>query len=565
MSLEFIKHQPVVFYSEDENPEDEPGRGDMEYQNLVDATDKTYLQVRIAPIAGASNLITDSAFTTSTYWSTSGSGNVTTGLATIGDGSSGAIYRGLEGGLINDKLYQVQITVLTMFGTANVYCGSDLIDSIQSTGTHKLSFVAANDDIWIKIEDDTSYIEIINVSIRRLPENYALAILNTNEVPVNIISYLSDPDFFTIKKDSLTICVDWDALNIISGCYYLAISDPETNTCQQFGLYNYDFTIDNTDESGTPDIQGWNGNDNTNVLFKPSVHRVEITAPTTTTKSITNTFGKLCANKDYQIVVSAGTSDTDVPLKLSCGGNTETQLINGGTATDYTFTITPGALDYLTLALDNQTSPAPGPLTLTIYSVSVILHDITDWTFEYITPDQYRIADILTQSPNKTKLVQLLNNDDGLGFVWQGSNFFPTIRVESKRLNRKYDYQKEINFNDRGLKEVAFGEVRTMTYFRIEHLPNYILDFLALVPIIDKFYINEVEWYVESESYEPNYDDSLDNFGSAEFIISKPEQLVRNILSGQTNAPPSVELLLTDDRGMIITEPSTQNQIQLTK
>lgn len=560
MSLDFIKHQPVVFVETGTNPEDLPGRGEFDYKIPVEQGDLTYLQVKISPIAGTENAISNPSFDPTTGWATSGSGLVVTGLATIGDGSTGEVRTPpIDSSLIPGKLYQVQITVTVMFGTAYLYNGTDLIAEINATGTQTISFTATNDDMKLAIEDDKSYIEITNFSLYRLPENYALGILDSAGVPVEVITFLEDPEYFNIKKDRLTIKVDWDALNIPDGCYYLAITDPETNTCTQFGVYNYDFTIGNTDESGTADIPGWNGSTDGFVIFYPGPGRVDITANVNEIESIINTRTRLCANKDYQIIISMSTSDADVPVVVSSGGNSENQLVNGGTPTDYTYTITPGSLDFLTIAVDNNTVPAATPLAVTIYSITVKLVDEADWTFEFITPDQYA----LNTYGEEVKKIGIFNNEDGLGFVFEDTNFYPNVKALAKFINRQPTYEKEVDENDIGTKSVAFGQLRMSRIFRIEHVPNYIVDFFALIPIADHVYIDEVEYFIESEGYTPNYSDELDNFATSEFQVSDPTQLIRNINSGQSGAPTVEGEPLTDDRSTEIVEALTMDKVTI--
>lgn len=74
---------------------------------------------------------------------------------------------------------------------------------------------------------------------------------------------------------------------------------------------------------------------------------------------------------------------------------------------------------------------------------------------------------------------------------------------------------------------------------------------------------------MDSETYEVDYSDDLDNYAPASIEISEPVQLVRNTNSGETNSPP-VEGELTAPSGdeisgevIIITEPSTGDYITI--
>lgn len=567
MSISFIPNQPVFFVEDGTNPEDLPGRGSFDFSIPVKsgANDKTYFQVKVRPVAGSENVIQDPSFADPSYWSVSGSGNVITGLASIGNGSTGSVYKDLTGDITIGKNYQVQITVETIFGTAKVYDGTELLGEINSTGTHIISYTAVNDSIYVKIFDTSSYVELNNISINPLPENYAFGILDSDLNVLRVLTYVDDSEYFTLKKDTLTGVVVWDDLDLSDGCYYVAITDPETNLCTQFGLFNSDFSIG----SGTsvPDLPGWEGSDPDEVLFfsDSGSSYVQITSPNGSQNYIQNTRTMLCAGKQYTIVVNASAGADGAFLKLQAGSVvTAPQTIAPSTPADYTYTITPDVNSYLKVINDNQTVPDVDPLTALVYDVTLALVNETDWSFDFWTPDTFAYK---TTTETTSKILGVFNNEDGMGFCFEDSNFFPQIRVESKFLNRKYPGMRETLEDDRGGMSVAYGETRTNRMFKIEHQPNYVHDFLRLSCYADQFYIDQTQWFVVTEPYEIDFEEQLDNYAPTTLEITNPIQLVRNTNSGQSAAPPTEGELVAPEGDsitgdvIIITEPATGDYI----
>jgi hypothetical protein len=558
MSIAFIPNQPVYFVEDGTNPEDLPGRGQFDYSIPVKigAGDRSYAQIKIAPVSGTPNTIEDPSFFTTTYWSTTGTGVVTYGKATIGDGSIGSIDRDLTGSIIPGKNYQLKVTITALFGKVRFYDGTTFIGEVFGPGTHIISYTAEFESIHAKVNESTSYVEIDNISIYVLPEDYTFAILDKNFSPVIIYDFLTNNDLFTIKNDTLTFYVDWDETELPEGCYYIGITDPESNLCNQFGLYNHDFTIGN-DTDGVESIPGWSGNDPLKVVFNTDPN-AQILSNGGESNYIESNRVKLCAGKTYNVTVSAKRDILTAHIKLTVGAvSTAEQAVTLDTYSDFNFIITPLTDDYLHIVNENLTA---FPYTLFINDVTLELADISDWVFESKTPHFFNYTNINSET---TKVFALFNNEDGLGFIFNGSNFFPQLRIKAKFINRDYKSRVVAKENDRGAKTKPFGQTRVARVFKIERQPNYIHDFINLSTINDYVYVDNVLWYVENEDYKVDYADDLDNFGPAELKLSVTQQLIRNINSGEQLGPPTGDGFLTipADLGsslqIEITDPST--------
>lgn len=561
MSIALIDNQPVYFVLDGTNPEDLPANnGEYDFKIPVSrgSGDRTYCQIRIAPVAGSPNIITDSAFATTTYWGTTGSGLINTGNATIGDGTTGSIYKNLTTSITVGEIYQLQINVADLFGTAYVYNGTTLIATINSLGIQTVSFEAVNTTIFIKIIDSESYIQIYNVDLFALPTNFAVAILNTDYEPIEILHYDVDTDNFKIKGDRLTFFIDWDALGLDAGCYYIGLTDPEQNQCNQYGIYNPTFDLGG-EPDGSTTILGWQASYIGKVEFQPSMPLAEIKSDIGEANYIINTRRKLCANKTYNIDVHAYSDATGANLGLICGGVvTATQSVTS-TPAIFSFSLTTTTDDYLRIVCDN-TLGGISRLTLNVTEVELALASETDWYFEYKTLHPYKY---IALNEIDFKVVGLFNNEDGLGFIFNGSDFFPQLRVHSKFKNRKYYGERIANENDEGLKRIDYAQRRKAKFFGIQLQPNYILDFLALAQDADHFYVDETEWFVENEEPNIKFSDELDNFGDVELELSKPQQLVRNINSGTISAPPIAGILADpSDTEVSLSEPATGDLIE---
>lgn len=549
MSYTFIENQPIIF-SKEPKPEYFEGRGEFDYSQLISReNDITYVQMKISPIEIETNIISSPDITDVTKWLVTGSGVKTMGLITIGGGSSGDA----EADLINDPFpnpsgrYQVEIDVQTIFGTANIVSGSDIVGTINSSGTQTLTFFFSG-TISISIADSTSYIEITGMRLKRMPQFYLFAITDLNGNIVKILNSDRDASCFYFQKDRLTIQIEWgagspDFASIPDGCYYISIADPEDNPCNQFSFFNGDFVNRNNDEAGKIYIDGWSSVAPmiTVPYFFPGPYRAVITAEDgLTPPGIRNTITQLCAGKEYEITFH-GTEVTGhtATVKLICGGTTQTISVSSDTT--YTVNITPGTNDYLRITVDN--SSAPG------YDVSVEIYEIfcflvNDWDYSF--PINSELPLKIQDNWDDTINVLIYNNEDGIGFVFQDNIFQPNIRVFANIINRSYEIQREQEDDDAGVRRNQYGEVRKNRFLRIEHQPNIVHDFLSIGVIADYFYVyyslgpglgesNLKAYVIKNDSYEPDYSDNLDNMATVELEIGETVQLVRNVNSGNLN------------------------------
>lgn len=530
----YIKNQPIFFVKEGTNPEDLPGRGEFDYSIITAPNDVNYYQVKIGPLTDTPSSITDPEFSggTAGEWTGLGSAVIVPGLITIGDGSTGSASPGGTAlTMFPNNNYQLVIDVQLIFGEAVVYNGGTEIARINSIGRQTISFPYSDDNINISIEDDTSYIEITRVDMFVLPYRFAYAILDADMNILHLIdSTTAASEEFVLKKDRLTILVSWGKYLDDPGCYYLALADPDTNDCLQFGIFNYQFLYGNDDESGNDRILNWAipPAATSVAAFYPDPARLVVTPNDENPIEFltSTTTQQICPDKLYTVQFAANTTEPiDVTVTIGDFSDTVT-VIPAGSPQIYTFTgvSSPYPDDIHLIAEATELTE------LTIFGVQITLENIEDWTLPYVTPHPFKISDQYECS----KKITIYNDEDGNGFVYD--EYFPNLRVDGKIINRKYKYEKEFQDTDIGERSVKFGERRTVRTLKIEHQPNYLLDFLTLGVIADNFIVDDnltqERFYVESDTADPDYSEELDNYGTLDLDISEPVQLVRNIDAG---------------------------------
>jgi hypothetical protein len=126
-------------------------------------------------------------------------------------------------------------------------------------------------------------------------------------------------------------------------------------------------------------------------------------------------------------------------------------------------------------------------------------------------------------------LINACNNENGLGFVFNGSGFSPRLRIQGKLKQSKYKSERVMEDDSNGTKRVIYYNRRKEKSLVADLLPEYIHDFLSTLVGYDKFYINGTPYIVEDDEYNVSYDNSQDNVGSISLLVSEQTQLIRNL------------------------------------
>lgn len=498
----YIENQPVFLGTTDTCSNDV----DFIYNQLVDVTDTTQFQLSIAPCISAEQLIVNPNFETDSDWGTGDNVGIADDLLCFtGDtiaGTSGS-YANSTSVFDDGKYYQVNITVDSIVGEFEVYLESQLLGTFNSIGTHTFygmsDFLLSTGYLVICPLTDGATACISNVTSFELLTNFIVPIYDSNGTYVTKISYTANPTYFTFAKDTVTISVDWSELDITSGCHYFCVLDPCENTNGQ----NYPASI--TNGSFTGSASGWS----LGLDWSYSANTVVGTYGMSNALSQLNVFSSYSNSYSITVEITAGTS---IDLDVYFG---ETLVDTLTTIGIHTVTGIPYGNGTLSFVMQ-------GGSNITITNVVAVEVTEDNYTCNF-TSNMFKIADY---SNDCTLLVNACNNEDGLGFVFDGSGFSPRIRLNAKLKEPKYNNERFTYTDSKGKKQVYWFKGRKQKYFCTDLEPEYVLDYLWSLFGYDNLYIDDELYIVDDDEFNPTY--SFDNVGSVKFLVSKKEQNVIN-------------------------------------
>jgi hypothetical protein len=330
--------------------------------------------------------------------------------------------------------------------------------------------------------------------------NAIIGIYNSAGVYQTGISYETTPDNFVLAQNTVTITIDWAELGISNGCYYLCFLDPCSNTNGQ----NYPPDITNCTITGS--ATGWTllgvaAYDSNNVVMDGSDFGILYQ---------NNVFHNFNSEYCVTIVVSAITGnltvtfgDNDVAVITTPG----THIITGTPESDLSISLT---------SLFGNTATIESVCACEILPENYVC-DLTSNTF--------KLGDY---SENCTLIINACNNEDGMGFVFDGSGFSPRLRLEAKLKNSKYTNERSVYEDSIGKKSVTYYSRRKQKILAVDLQPEYIHDFLSTLIGFDNVYIENETYFVDDDEYNIEYSDASDDVGSVNLLVSKKTQNVKN-------------------------------------
>lgn len=545
----FPKNQPIIF--EPYLP-DSCNCNDDTFRLLAKRDDFAQFQVIVAPCSNAENVLCNSDFDPAESVACLGANWVTTGGFTIDtheaccDAATGAITQ--YGVLVIGTPYQIQINISSITGTVYVYNGVTEVAEINEAGITTFVFTATAEDVSIVIDNADYSVCVGTISAKPMSTNMAFGIINSAGTVLDVERITDTPSFFTFKKNTVTITFPWNHFDVEDGqCYTIGFADGCTNTNSQFGVFNSNFL---NCLSGWSITMGTLETITCEDLENPETGDVEpcIEFTNSGTGSITSYADQLKVGLSYEITVDAMTDDADGVIRVYCGTNFA-DFTTAGTQT----VVCAGNTTFKIEAILNTAT------FVRLWGVTVSLTNNTDIEFDY---ESYAFKIGENQC---THLINLSNDDDGMGFVFEGSGFAPQIRLESEIVNSVPEIIRESYHDNLGKKEVFFGEYRKRFVFNIDYVPAWVLDFLCCCFIADHFFIDGTEYFIEGDTIETNYPENVcySNMTSVRMEVSEKEQLVRNADIGNPSTPTTLATTnyLTDGQGNIIIDAFTQTPI----
>lgn len=503
-----LPNQPVIFSEEI----DICSTDTTYYTQIVDNTDVTQFQLGLTVCNGQSQLLPDPTFADPTAYVLGNnwaiSGNTLCHTSGFSTGMS-SVYQ-----LTDSKYYQLTIVVdsISTGASFNVSLGSTLIGKLTSVGTYVLyGFPVAffgSSPVVIAPSASTDEICISALSLFEVLTNFKVIVYDDENNFIDLFEYSSAPNYFSFAEDTVTITVDWANFSddpITNGCYYLCLLDPCLNT----GGQNYPPQITNGTFTGS--ATGWTLASSW-TYGSNAVSAVYSATPANNTITQSNVFVNYTSTYSVTVVITAHTGNVSVYFGTDYVGNCT------GVGTFVITGVPVGNLDL-------QLIITSGTATVT----SVLATDITaaDYVCDYQS-NNFKLGDYSCDCP-ETLLINACNDENGLGFVFNGSGFTPRLRLQGKLKQAKYNAERVVETDSSGTKKIVYYNRRKSKNLVADLLPEYIHDFLSTLVGYDRLYINGATYVVDDDEYNVIYDDSQDNVGSVSLLVSEQTQLIRNV------------------------------------
>jgi hypothetical protein len=192
---------------------------------------------------------------------------------------------------------------------------------------------------------------------------------------------------------------------------------------------------------------------------------------------------------------------------------------NGTTRTadgSYSEDITANGTSFIMIG--NSTS---GTNTFTVTNMSI---EIATKTATYIS-NTIKVSE--TDFGCKTYELAMCNDSDGLGFGFANTGFRPAFRMDCSLVRGTYPMVREAYDYSDGRKSTTYGRSRVARELGLD-VPPHLVDFMALSLMIDHFYIDEVEYFVEDDEFPSVSWDDNSHLGAFALNVSRKTQRIEN-------------------------------------
>ena len=528
----YINNQPIFLGTEDACL-----NNDFVYNQIVDNNDLSQFQLKLEPCVGTKinmGLVEDPEFNNSELWYQGDGVTISSQTAcwqgdTI-EGIGGSVLAPTNLTLMDDGKYYMFVIVVTSIsgGGLIVSLGQNVIGTIYTVGTHTLWGYCIADYTFtgLVIYPDTDGVNacLSYVNVYEVETNFIIPFYDLDGNFITQISYNAEPSYFNFFEDSVTILIDWATLGLQNGCYYFCVLDPCLNTNGQ----NYQASIVNPRLDYNEECLCTFGWIHGKFEWTSNLHSV-----TGTYLGYGECFGQenvFPTYDNYGITIEV-VNGSSINLDVYFGDTLVGNISSVGT---FTFYGTPTTDLNLYICIEGGTAE--------ITSVNPITNP-EDYVCD-MTSNTFKVGDYANDC---TILVQACNNEDGLGFNFGSyygttinpnpqpqsqpnikcfNNFIPSVRLDAKLINPKYQNDRSTYTDSKGKKSVYYFQGRKQKYFVTDLQPEYILDFLWLLFGYDNVYLNGLKYSVDDDEFSPEY--AFDSIGKVKFLVSIKEQDIKN-------------------------------------
>jgi len=496
--MRWIENQPVIFNQA--TPEC-PTNG-RDWSQPIKSGDVTHFQFEVSPCSYTPDQVTDGGFTSSSNWNLGTNWVISGGQACHASGASSQLS---QSGVFTSSSanYRVNVTVSGMTkGSLVVKGGLITLGTILTNGSYTFYYSSVVTTSSLVFQADSDFDGCVDqTSVFILSKKHKVIIYDLDG---NAQSVLENSDgYFNYTKQWLSVRVDWTALGIVNGCYYIGVADPCENTCSQLLLVGQDF-IDST---------LWSFGQNSNTTWTMSGGTLGYSSTNTSGSGNVDADASICDTITYNVTYTISNLVGAANVYVSLGGTNGTTRTANGTYTEQ-ITSAGTLFQFITTSSVNPTS-----------------FDITDLTIEAIDEDiapEFTSNEFNLQDHCCTLVINQVCNENSLGFGFVDTNFNPTTRLEAKLFPSSSVGERIVNEDVNGTVSTKYGRVRMGKRLRIINTPDWIWNFLFLTPYSDQFYVNNVEYQVREDEVADPRPNRFQYLFTGDIEIGEKTQLIEN-------------------------------------
>ena len=469
---EYIPFQPVIF---DESV-DECLLNTNGFSMPVQLGDNTQFQFKVDGCSSASDILSDSAWVLGTNWTSNG-----TGVYTHTAGAQGNLVNPV--GFTSSGYYKIIITAGAMTsGTLTVKAGLTVKGTITANGTYEFfqsGPVLGSDLTLVANSDFQGQIGFVSVLLM----NKKMKVIIYDAADDSQAAILENADgYFDFTNQYWTTTIDWGALGLSYGCYYIGIADECLNTCSQLYLAGQGFYQSSFWTTAV------NNNITTTLVLLNNVWLYESTSAVGT-GTLTANYA-ICSGRTYTVSYTLEGHAGDATCQIKCGTASGTSRSANGSYTDTIVS------DGTSFTINFASSTNPSNFWISDLVVEVIDADLTS---DYVS-NRFSYAETI----DCTKMITAICNENSFNMGFVNTGFIPRVRVNSKLILDSYPQERVKTKTSQGFKRVDFFTGDKTWRLKIIRQPEYIMDFLSLLIGMDHWYIDDVEYFAsEDELGEP--------------------------------------------------------------
>lgn len=448
-----------------------------------------------------------------------------------------------QGDLTQDSLLvgQYYCTVIDVAslqsGELQIFLGTNLVGTIRSAGTFTFyGFCTGNDNFIVRAISGTECL-LNTVSAKFLSLNHIVAIKDNSTGA--LVSLIKLGDFitpgslralpFTLAGNFVSVFIDFTdpTFNLPDGCYCICLLDACENTCGQNGVENGDFEIGRDLSDNDPTAPGW-------VFNSPFIGISPLgnycTAETDAIGQIREARQEitLCANITYKVcITTVANGNPNEEIRVLLGTNVIGTIAPGSPLQKYTFT---GQANGSDLVIGVERTQGAGSSNADFDNVILELNDPTDYQPNFCSQQ----LDIGTWEC--TEYLNVCPANDAFGFRFTDTFFSLAIRLRGERRNPRYPNDRRDYVSSGGTRNVSKFVRRKNKEFAIEIVPEYIHDFLSLLPGMNAIFFNldPMAWITVDGEYDLDYEEGTKNITGIIIFVEEKSQDIKNILCDET-------------------------------